>query len=155
MQFEELLEHINHSLRHLQSTVERIEKNTERTMTTQSQFDAALSALITAEAVRDAAVTAALNDLIAKVNSGNTDDLSAELAEIATLQSNAAAITATASGDDPGTTVITSPGVATTPEVAAGIAAADKAKAKAEATPAEPVVPAEPVAPVDEAPKTE
>lgn len=79
-------------------------------MTTQQQFDDALTALIAAEAARDAAVTAALNDLIAKVAAGNTTNLDAELAQVLTLQTNAAAITQTATADDPGpTTVPTTP----------------------------------------------
>jgi hypothetical protein len=86
--------------------------NQEKMMTTQEQFDAALTSLIAAEAARDAAVTSALNDLIAKVAAGNTTNLDAELAQILTLQTNAAAITATATADDPGpTTVPTEPTV--------------------------------------------
>jgi hypothetical protein len=84
----------------------RIERNTEIIMTTQAQFDTAFDALIAAEAARDAAVTQALNDLIAKVAAGNTTDLSAELAQVATLQANAAAITSEATADDPGPTVV-------------------------------------------------
>jgi hypothetical protein len=85
-------------------------QNQETEMTTQEQFDAALTALIAAEAARDAAVTAALTDLIAKVAAGNTTNLDAELAQVLTLQTNAASITATATADDPGpTTVPTTP----------------------------------------------
>lgn len=75
-------------------------------MTSQAQFDTALANLLAAEAARDAAVTQALNDLIAKVDAGETIDLSAELAQITTLQTNAAAITQTASADDPGPTAV-------------------------------------------------
>lgn len=85
-------------------------QNQEKEMTTQQQFDDALTSLIAAEAARDAAVTAALNDLIAKVAAGNTTNLDAELAQVLTLQTSAAAITATATADDPGpTTVPTTP----------------------------------------------
>lgn len=75
---------------------------------TQAQLDAGLSALLTAEAARDVAVTSALNDLIAKVNAGSVPpaDFTAELAQIATLQANAAALTQTATTDDPGPTVV-------------------------------------------------
>ena len=78
-------------------------------MTTQAEFDASLDALIAAEAARDAAVTQALTDLEAKIAAGTVTtptDFSAELAKIATLQTNAAAITATATADDPGPTVV-------------------------------------------------
>jgi hypothetical protein len=77
-------------------------------MTTQAEFDASLDALIAAEAARDAAVTQALNDLMAKVAAGNVNptDFAAELAKVATLQTNAANITAQASADDPGPTVV-------------------------------------------------
>jgi endonuclease III len=84
----------------------RIERNQEKMMTTQAEFDAALAALLSAEAARDAAVTQALNDLTAKVAAGETIDLSAELAQITTLQANAAALTQTATADDPGPTVV-------------------------------------------------
>jgi uncharacterized membrane protein len=86
----------------------RIEDNTEKIMTTQAEFDAALDTLIAAEAARDAAITAALNDLIAKVSAGTVTpaDFSAELAQVATLQANAAAITQTATTDDPGPLVV-------------------------------------------------
>lgn len=78
--------------------------------TTQEQFDAALANLLQAEAARDAAVTQALNDLQAKISAGAPVDLSAELAQITTLQTNAAALTQTATADDPGpTTVPTTP----------------------------------------------
>ena|ERR1035437_1033479 len=92
---EEILERLTH-----------VEHNQEKLMTTQAQFDTAFTTFIAAEATRDAAVTSALNDLIAKVAAGNTADLSAELAQLATLQANAAAITATATADDPGPTVV-------------------------------------------------
>ena len=78
-------------------------------MTTQAQFDASLDALIAAEAARDAAVAQALTDLTAKVAAGTVTtpaDFTAELAKVATLQTNAAAITATATADDPGPTVV-------------------------------------------------
>lgn len=76
---------------------------------TQAQLDAGLSALLTAEAARDAAVTSALNDLIAKVAAGSVTtpaDFTAELAQITTLQQNAAALTQTATTEDPGPTVV-------------------------------------------------
>ena len=80
---------------------------------TRAQFDAALANLQAAEAARDAAVTQSLTDLIAKVNAGTVttpDDFTAELATITTLQTNAAALTQTATADDPGpTTVSTAP----------------------------------------------
>lgn len=72
------------------------------TAVTRDQFDAALAALLQAEATRDAAVTTALNDLIAKVGSGGVttpEDFAAELAQVATLQANAAALTQTATAD--------------------------------------------------------
>lgn len=82
------------------------------TPVTREQFDAGLAALLQAEATRDAAVTSALNDLIAKVQSGTVppEDFAAELANITTLQTNAAALTQQATADDPGpTTVPTTP----------------------------------------------
>ena len=75
-------------------------------MANENALDTALSALITAEATRDAVVTQALNDLIAKANSGENIDIPAELAKIATLQANAAAITQAATAADPGPTTI-------------------------------------------------
>jgi hypothetical protein len=93
--------------------IERTILHMSTTAVTRDQFDAGLQALISAEAARDAAVTTALNDLIAKVDAGTVttpEDFSAELAQITTLQTNAAAITATATADDPGpTTVPTAP----------------------------------------------
>lgn len=80
---------------------------------TRAQFDAALANLLTAEAARDAAVTQALTDLLAKIAAGTVvtpEDFTAELATITTLQANAAALTQTATADDPGpTTVPTAP----------------------------------------------
>ena len=85
-------------------------ENQEKQMTTQEQFDAALQALIAAEATRDAAVTQALTDLLAKVTAGTTVDMTTELNQVLALQQAAAAITQTATADDPGpTTVETSP----------------------------------------------
>jgi hypothetical protein len=109
-------EQTDHEMLHeILGRIKGLELNQEKLMTTQAQFDAALAALLTAEAARDAAVTQALNDLIAKVNSGEQIDLSAELAEVASLQSNAAAITQTATADDPGpTTVAQAPPAPTT-----------------------------------------
>jgi hypothetical protein len=101
-QIREALETLNR----IELRLGRIEQKLEKTMTTQAQFDAALAALITAEGSRDAAITQALTDLIAKVAAGNTTNLDAELAQVLTLQTNAAAITATATADDPGPTVI-------------------------------------------------
>jgi hypothetical protein len=76
---------------------------------TRDQFDAALISLLAAEAARDAAVTKALTDLIAKVAAGTVTtpaDFTAELAQVATLQTNAAALTQTATADDPGPTTV-------------------------------------------------
>jgi hypothetical protein len=85
------------------------------TAVTRDQFDAALSALLAAEAARDAAVTQALTDLIAKVSAGSVTpaDFAAELAQVQTLQANAAALTQTATADDPGPTVVPSTPVST------------------------------------------
>jgi len=83
------------------------------TAVTRSQFDAALAALLQAEATRDAAVTQALNDLLAKIAAGTIttpEDFTAELTTVTTLQTNAAALTQAATADDPGpTTVPTTP----------------------------------------------
>jgi hypothetical protein len=79
------------------------------TAVTRDQLDAAITSLLQAEAARDAAVTQALNDLVAKVASGTVvtpEDFSAELAQITTLQTNAAALTQTATADDPGPTTV-------------------------------------------------
>lgn len=88
------------------------------TAVTRDQFDAALAALLQAEATRDAAVIQALNDLAAKVAAGTIttpEDFTAELATVTTLATNAAALTQTATADDPGpTTVPTTPAPATT-----------------------------------------
>lgn len=81
-------------------------------MTNRADFDAALANLLSAEAARDAVVTTALNDLIAKVTAGTLppEDFAAELQTVQTLASNAAALTQTATVDDPGpTTVPTTP----------------------------------------------
>ena len=83
------------------------------TIVSRKDLDAAIANLLAAEAARDQAVTTALNDLGAKIAAGEVttpEDFSAELAQITTLQSNAAALTATATADDPGpTTVPTTP----------------------------------------------
>jgi hypothetical protein len=87
---------------------------------TQAQFDTGLAALQAAEAARDAAVTAALNDLVAKVAAGTVAtpaDFTAELAIITTLQANAAALTQLATTDDPGPTAVPSTPIAA-PDVA-------------------------------------
>lgn len=96
-------------LHHLREEVH----NMSTSIVTRDQFDAALSSLLEAEAARDAAVTKALNDLIAKVGSGTVtpEDFSAELAQVATLQTNAAALTQTATAEDPGPTDVTAPPV--------------------------------------------
>jgi hypothetical protein len=94
---------------------------------TQAQFDTGLAALQATEAARDAAVTAALNDLAAKVAAGTVAtpaDFTAELAIITTLQANAAALTQLATTDDPGPTAVPS-----TPIAAPDVAAADTEKA--------------------------
>lgn len=105
-----LLDFIKHQNRVTQGLLtELLEK--VQTMSTQAvtrdQFDAALQQLLQAEAARDAAVTKALDDLIAKVNAGTVttpEDFAAELGTVSTLMSNAAAITQTATVDDPGPT---------------------------------------------------
>lgn len=79
------------------------------TAVTKDQFDAALAALLQAEAARDAAVIQALKDLQDKVTSGQPIDLAAELANVLTLTTNAAAITQTATAADPGPTTVTTP----------------------------------------------
>lgn len=85
------------------------------TAVTKDQFDAALATLLAAEAARDAAVIQAITDLQAKVASGQPIDLGAELANVLTLTTNAAAITQTATAADPGpTTVPTTPAPTTT-----------------------------------------
>jgi len=79
------------------------------TAVTREQFDAALTALLAAEATRDAAVTQALKDLAEKIAAGTVvtpADFTAELAQITTLQANAAAITQTATAADPGPTSV-------------------------------------------------
>jgi hypothetical protein len=104
------LEAIFATLSRIERKINTLISGEQTIMTTQAEFDTALTALLAAEATRDAAVTAALNDLIAKVSNNQPVDLSAELAQIATLQTNAAALTQTATADDPGaTTVPTTP----------------------------------------------
>lgn len=78
---------------------------------TRQEFDAGLTALIAAEAARDAAVTTALTDLIAKINAGTVppEDFTAELNQVLALQQAAAALTQTATSDDPGPTTVTPP----------------------------------------------
>jgi hypothetical protein len=103
-------EQTDHELLHeIVGRIKGLQSNQESLMTTQAELDASLDALIAAEAARDAAVTQALTDLEAKIAAGTVTtptDFSAELAKIATLQTNAAAITATATADDPGPTVV-------------------------------------------------
>lgn len=80
------------------------------TAVTRDQLDAAIQSLLAAEAARDAAVTQALNDLIAKVGAGTVstpEDFAAELTNVQTLLTNAAAITQLATADDPGPTTVT------------------------------------------------
>lgn len=106
-----LLEAQNLVLRQLH-TLRREVFQMATTVVTRDQFDAALQNLLAAEAARDAAVTKALSDLVAKVNSGTVttpEDFTAELATITQLQANAAALTQTATADDPGSTNVTAP----------------------------------------------
>jgi hypothetical protein len=87
------------------------------TAVTREQFDAALTTLLAAEAVRDAAVTQALKDLDDKIAAGTVvtpADFTAELAQITTLQTNAAALTQTATAADPGPTTVPTTPVSTT-----------------------------------------
>ena len=86
------------------------------TAVTKDQLDAALQNLLQAEAARDAAVTQALTDLQEKISAGGVPtpaDFAAELAIITTLQTNAAALTQTATADDPGPTAVTPPAAPT------------------------------------------
>jgi len=103
---------LNRALRELHQLREELH-TMSTSIVTRAQFDAALTALLQAEAARDAAVTQALKDLAAKIAAGTVvtpEDFSAELAQVATLQTNAAALTQTATADDPGvTTVSTTP----------------------------------------------
>ena len=97
----------DHELLHeILGRIKGLEYNQEKLMTTQAEFDASLDALIAAEATRDAAVTQALTDLPAKIAAGSVTpaDFATEMAKVQTLQTNAAAITATATADDPGPT---------------------------------------------------
>lgn len=102
-------------LRRLNEVVTQIKQEIHTmstTAVTRDQFDAALKQLLQAEAARDAVVIQALNDLIAKVGSGQItpEDFVAELGSVQTLLTNAATITQTATADDPGpTTVPTTP----------------------------------------------
>lgn len=85
---------------------------------TREQFDAALTTLLEAEAKRDATVTTALKDLADKIAAGTVvtpADFAAELAQVQTLQTNAAALTQTATAADPGPTVVPPTPVSTTP----------------------------------------
>jgi hypothetical protein len=85
---------------------------------TRAQFDAAFAALQQAEAARDAAVTTALNDLVAKIAAGTVttpEDFTAELAIVTALQANAAALTQSATADDPGPVVVPSTPAAPAP----------------------------------------
>jgi hypothetical protein len=78
-------------------------------MATQADLDTAISNLTAAEAARDAAVSQAFTDLLAKIAAGQVTtpaDFTAEVTALQTLQTNAAAITATATADDPGPTVV-------------------------------------------------
>lgn len=87
----------------------RIECNTEKIMASQTDLDAAIASLTTAEAARDAAVNQAFTDLLAKIAAGQVTtptDFTAEVTALQTLAANAAAITATATADDPGPTVV-------------------------------------------------
>jgi hypothetical protein len=103
-------ERTDHEMLHeILRRLEGVERMENTIMTTQAEFDSSLDALIAAEAARDAAVTQALTDLSAKVAAGTVTpaNFATELAKVQTLQTNAAAITATATADDPGPTVIT------------------------------------------------
>lgn len=110
-----MLHTITRELRELREEVRIMSSS----IVTRAQFDAALTALLAAEAARDAAVTQALNDLLAKIAAGTVttpEDFTAELTQVTTLQSNAAALTQTATADDPGpTTVSPTPAAPSTP----------------------------------------
>ncbi len=98
------------TLEEIFETVIQIKRNTEKIMASQTDLDTAISNLTTAEAARDAAVNQAFTDLLAKIAAGQVTtpaDFTAEVTALQTLQSNAAAITATATADDPGPTTVT------------------------------------------------
>jgi len=99
---------LNRALRELHQLREELH-TMSTTAVTRAQFDAAFSALQVAEAARDAAVTTALNDLVAKIAAGTVttpEDFTAELAIVTALQANAAALTQSATADDPGPVVV-------------------------------------------------
>jgi ABC-type transporter Mla subunit MlaD len=99
----------NRILEEIREQLTRIERNTEKIMATQADLDTAISNLTAAEAARDAAVSQAFTDLLAKIAAGQVTtpaDFTAEVTALQTLQTNAAAITATATADDPGPTVV-------------------------------------------------
>ncbi len=107
-----MLEVVVHNHGNINQLREQV-KTMSTTIATRADLDAGIDALLAAEAARDAVVTKALNDLTAKIASGvvtTPADFTAELAKIATLQTNAATLTSTATADDPGPiTVPTTP----------------------------------------------
>lgn len=105
----QILEGFNHLFRELHE-LRKVVETMSATAVTKDQFDAALAALLAAEATRDAAVIQAIKDLQDKVASGQEINLVDELSKVLTLTTNAATITQTATAADPGpTTVPTTP----------------------------------------------
>jgi hypothetical protein len=110
-------------------SIERTLYKMETTQVTRADLDAGIATLLAAEAARDAAVIKAINDLQAKVAGGSVspEDFAAELANINTLASNAAALTQTATASDPGPTDVTVPPAAGDSTATDGTAAQDQA----------------------------
>lgn len=122
------------------------------TAVTRDQFDQALQALLAAEATRDQVVLAALNDLKAKVAAGavvTPEDFTNELATVSALYENAAAITQTATVDDPGPTTVPVEPIATPATPAPVVDPTPVATDPTPATPVDPTTAAPPTTSAD------